>query len=130
MTNTQAVYRDGNDLITDTHATLQGQTFDMNDIQSVSVVAPVMRRVYGYAAIGIGLLLLIVGYLVWGTFLTPMLVGAVLIVVGICIALIVREAYTVRVNAHNGHVTAIPFAKRTQSDQVVAALSKVLAGKR
>lgn len=129
MTSVRTVYHEGNDTITDTHATLQGQTFDMAEVQSVSVVAPVLRRVYGYAAIGIGLLLLIVGYLVWGTFLTPMLVGAVLIVVGVCIALIVREAYTVRVNARNGHVTAIPFPRRTQSDQVVAALSEVLARK-
>ena len=123
------LYHDGNDVITPGRAVLGGKTFDLTTIKNVSLVAPVMRREYGYAAAALGIVLLVLGYFVWGAFLTPMLVGVVLIVVGIGVATVVRHNYIVHLNAADGKATAIPFPDRSRAERALAALSQALSGR-
>ena len=127
--NETVLYRDGNDTITATSASLGGKTYDLAGIKSVSLVAPVLRPEYGYGLAGLGVVLLLAGYFVWGVFLTPMLAGVVLIVGGIALATIVRPTYTLNLNATNGQASSVSFASRARAEQAVAALSKALSSK-
>ena len=125
--NESTLYQNGKDVITATSASLGGKTYDLASIKSVSLVAPVLRPEYGYGLVGLGILLAVVGYLVWGVFLTPMLVGVVLIIVGIAIVVMVHPTYTVNLNSANGQASSVMFADRGQAHRAVAALSKALS---
>lgn len=125
-----SLYQDGNDLITETRAVLAGQAFDLADISSVSLTPPVLRQEYGYISIGLGLLLALVGYLVWGVFLTPMLVGVVLVIAGVALLTVVRQSYIVSLNRTNGQAATILFPDRARAERVVAALSGALSRRR
>lgn len=122
--NNANLYRNGSDYITSTQATIGGKTYDLADIDTVSLVAPVLRREYGYGLAVLGLILLIAGYIVWGVFLTPMLVGGVLIVAGIAIAMTVQKSYTVNLTHRDKHVTTLQFPERPQAEQLVRALNQ------
>ena len=85
------------------------------------------RTAIALIAIVLGLILLIAGYLVWGVFLTPMLVGGVLIVAGLAIAMTVQKSYTVHLTHRDKHTTTLRFPERSQAEQFVRALKQ--AGK-
>lgn len=120
-------YQSGGDRVTRSHAVVGGKTYNMDDIDTVSVVAPVLRREYGYGLAITGLVLLVVGYLVWGVFLTPTLVGAVLLVAGLAIAFAVQKNYTVHLNQRGKQLTTVQFPERAQAERFVQALTQ--AGK-
>lgn len=124
--NNTVLYHSGNDRVTSTQATVGGKTYDLADIDTVSLVAPVLRREYGYGLAVVGLILLIAGYLVWGVFLTPMLVGGVLIIAGLAIALAVQKSYTVHMTHRDKHVTTLQFPQRSQAEQFVRALNQAV----
>ncbi|KPV50405.1 hypothetical protein SE17_27140 [Kouleothrix aurantiaca] len=118
------LYENGSDRVTSSQAIIGGKTYELSDIDTVSVVAPVLRREYGYGLAIVGLVLLVAGYLVWGTFLTPMFVGVVLIIAGLAIALVVRKSYTVHLNHRDKQTTTIHFPRRAQAEQLVHALTQ------
>lgn len=122
--NNTILYRNGSDRVTSTQATIGGKTYDLADIDTVSLVAPVLRREYGYGLAVLGLILLVAGYIVWGVFLTPMLVGGVLIIAGIAIALTVQKSYTLHLTHRDKHVTTLQFPERSQAEQLVRALNQ------
>lgn len=124
------LYRNGNDVVTGTRATLGGQTIDLADINTVSLIPPILRPEYGYGLAALGLVIGVVGYLVWGVFLTPVLAGVVLVIVGLALAFAVKTSYTVRLNRTNGQTTMVNFSDRSRAEQVVAALSRALSNKR
>lgn len=126
--NEPALYQNGTDVITATRASLGGKTYDLAGIKSVSLVAPTLRPEYGYGLVGLGVILLLAGYFVWGVFLTPMLAGVVLVIVGIALAVMVHPTYTVNLNNANGQASSVAFTDRGQAQRAVAALSKALSG--
>ena len=122
------LYQNGDDRITTSQATIGGKTYDLTDINSVSLVRPVLRPEYGYVLAVAGLVLLIAGYLVWGVFLTPMLAGGILLIAGIAMALTTKKSYTVHLNHRNQQATTLQFPARAEAEQFVRALNQ--AGKR
>lgn len=124
-----ALYRNGNDLVTETRASLGGQSIDLADVNNVSVVPPILRREYGYGLIALGFVIGLLGYIVWRTFLTPVFAGVVLIVVGLALTFAVKASYTVRLNRTNGQTTMVNFPDRSRAEQVVAALSRALSSR-
>lgn len=125
-TNSSVLYDHGNDRITSTQAIVNGTTYNLSDITTASIVAPVLRREYGYVLVAIGILLLVVGYLVWGAFLTPMLAGAVLLIAGIAIAITVRKNYTVLLRHRDTQLTKLQFAERVQAEKFMQALNQAI----
>ena len=126
--NETVIYHNGADRITAERATVGGQNFELRDIETVSLTNPVLNRTYGFVAIGLGIILAVVGYFVWsGTFLTPMLGGLALIIVGVAIAFTARPRYTVRLNHSNGTTTALQFLNRAEAEQVMQAVRAAVA---
>lgn len=122
------IYRNGADVITARRAVIGGQSFDLEDIETVSLTNPVLNRTYGFVAIGVGIIIATLGYFVWeAVFLTPMLGGLSLIVVGVVLAFAVRPHYTVRLNRSDGTLTRLQFPNRAQAEQVLQAVRKAAA---
>jgi hypothetical protein len=126
--NNRTTYQQGGNTITSTQVVFGGDRYNLADITGTSRIAPTLKREYGYALIGVGVILLIAGYLVWGVFLTPMLVGTVLIVVGIAVALLVRRQFTVHLLQGERQLAALPFSTRAQAEQFLAAIKQAQAG--
>jgi hypothetical protein len=86
-----------------------------------------LRREYGYVAIGLGLLLAVIGYIVWqGVFLTPMLGGITLIVVGAVLLWKVQTAYTVRLLRKDGQHTLLQFPDMNTARRALQQLQGAL----
>jgi hypothetical protein len=120
------LYDHGSNRITSTQAIVDGKTYNLSDIATASILAPVLRREYGYVLAAIGMVLLVVGYLVWGAFLTPMLAGAVLLIAGIAIAIVVRKSYIVLLKHRNAQLTKLQFPERAQAEQFMQALNQAI----
>lgn len=125
-TNSAVLYQHGDDHITGTQAIVNGNTYNLAEIATASIIAPVLRPEYGYGLAAVGLVLLVAGYLMWGAFLTPMLAGAVLLIAGIAIALIVRKTYTVLLKHRDAQLTKLPFSSRAQAEQFMKALNQAI----
>lgn len=125
-TNSSVLYDHGRERITSTQMTVNGTTYNLADIATASIIAPTLRREYGYVLAAIGIVLLVVGYLVWGAFLTPMLAGAALLIVGIAIAVTVHKSYTVLLKHRDAQLTKVQFAERAQAEQYLRALNQAI----
>lgn len=120
------VYSDDRNNISDTQAVLNGKTFALADINTISYVPPVLRPEYGYVLAAVGVVIFIAGYLVWGVFLTPMLAGAVFLIVGLAVAFAVRKTHTIRVTDTAAKVTEVDFTDRKRAQNVYKALNEAL----
>lgn len=123
-------YNVGNITVTDSRITTGNQTYHMNEIQSVSFVPPIVRRNYGLALIIVGAIIAIAGYFVWGTLLTPVAAGAILVVAGAAVMAFVRDNYTVRLNRTNGQINELKMPDAAQAQQFVQAVSSAIAERR
>lgn len=122
------IYRNGADVITPRRAVIGGQSFDLDGIETVSLTNPILNRTYGFVAIGLGIILAVVGYFVWdAVLLTPTLGGLALIVVGFVLAFTVRPRYTVRLNRSDGTLTRLQLPTRQQAEQVLQAVRQAVA---
>jgi len=124
----RVLYRDGNDVITETRAVIGGRSIDLANIDSVSLIKPVLNPAWGWALVGVGALLAVIGYFVWdGVLLTPVFAGLALIVIGLVIAFMVRPSYTVRITDTSGAVTPLVFASRGPAANVANTLTQAVA---
>jgi hypothetical protein len=128
LVDNNAVYQQGNTSINDTQVVFDGNRYNLADITSASLVGPTLKPEYGYALMALGFVLLVAGYLIWGVFLTPMLAGLVLIVVGIALALLVRRNFTVHLNQHEQQIATLAFPTRLQAEQFLTAIKQAQAG--
>ncbi|HEX5690688.1 MAG TPA: DUF6232 family protein, partial [Roseiflexaceae bacterium] len=117
----------GNTSITDREVVFDGNRYNLADITSASLVGPTLKPEYGYVLTALGIILLVAGYLIWGVFLTPMLAGAVLIVVGIALTLLVRRKFTVNLNRGEQQIAAVAFPNRRQAEQFLTAIKQAQA---
>ncbi|HEU4326585.1 MAG TPA: DUF6232 family protein [Roseiflexaceae bacterium] len=130
-TNERVIYRSGNTVVTDTRANVSGQSYDLSNVAGVSLVTPNIPRWLGGVLIAVGVILLIVGYIVWeGVFLTPMLGGGVLIIAGAAVYALVRERYTVTITDKDGGQQQVQFTDGRQAQQLVEAISGAIRNKR
>lgn len=126
-TKERVIYRNGSTVVTDTSANISGQTYDLHGVAAVSMVPPTLRRWMGGVLLAIGLIILVAGYVVWsGVFLTPMLGGVVLIIVGAALYALAREHYTVTITRHDGQQTRLQVPDASQAQQLVEAISNVI----
>lgn len=124
----RVLYRDGNDLITETRAVVGGRSIELADIDTVSLIKPVMNPSWGWALAGVGALLAVIGYIVWdGLILTPVFAGLALIVIGLVVAFMVRPSYTVRITDASGTVTPISIAKAKPAADIANTLAQAVA---
>lgn len=122
------LYRDGNDVITETRAVVGGRTIELASVDSVSLVKPVLNPTWGWALAGVGALIAVIGYFVWGgVFLTPVFAGLALIVIGLVMAFMVRPSYTVRITDTSGAVTPLSFAKAGPAVNIANTLTQAVA---
>lgn len=101
-------------------------SYDYADIATVSLVRPILSPLYGWVLAAVGLIVLLAGYFVWGVFLTPMLAGAVMLVAGVIIALMVRETYTVRLNPRSGEPVLLQFKDAAAAQRTVTKIGAAL----
>lgn len=123
----RVLYHEGDILVSQTHVRVADQTHRLDDVDSVSLLPPILRRSYGVVALVAGVLLAVLGYLVWAPLLlTPILAGAALALVGLVLTLVVRTRYTVRLHVRSGAVVPLYLEDRAQAQQIVAAITRVI----
>lgn len=111
-----------------TQVVIEGQAIDLHGVTQASYQPPILRREYGYVAIGLGILLMIVGYLVWqGIFLTPMLGGTALVIVGAVLLWRVQTSYTLRLLRNDGEALLVQFADSRTALRALAQVQAALA---
>ena len=106
------------------------ETFDYADFSTVSFIRPILSPLIGWVVAVIGLIILVAGYIVWHVFLTPMLAGAVLLIAGIIVALMVRETYTVRLNRRTGEPLLLQFKDAATAQRTVTRIGAALSQRR
>jgi hypothetical protein len=120
-------YQDGDVAVSDTQLTLGSTTYDLSNIATVSLIRPILNRTIGWITAAVGLIIGVAGYLVWGTFLSPMLGGLALLIAGLVVVATVRESYTVRMSPLAGQPVLIQFTNPVQAQKVVTAIGSVIA---
>lgn len=126
-THETVLYQGGNATVTNRRVTLDNREYPLSGMRAVSVLRPIVRRAYGVVALVLGVLLTIVGYIVWdGVLLSPMVGGLALIVAGLAIVATARERYTVRLHEQNGSVVTLDMPDGDQTRQVVDAINSAL----
>ena len=124
-TGETVLYQDGQVVVTNRRVRLGERSYALSDVRSVALIRPILKRSYGWIALIVGIILMIVGYVVWnGVLLSPMVGGVALILAGVVLLVAVRERYIVRFNEPSGGVVELPLADGTQADRVVSALSQ------
>ena len=110
--------------------TAGGQTYPFSSIKTVSLIRPILTKGMGVGLAIVGAIILVLGYIIWGTFLTPMLAGLVMIIVGVTIAASVRQTYTVRLNRSSGDPALIQLTDQTAAQHAVTTIGAALAQQR
>lgn len=113
-------------VVSDRTVQVGNTSYDYADIATVSLVRPILLPLYGWVLAAVGLIVLLAGYFVWGVFLTPMLAGAVMLVAGVIIALMVRETYTVRLNPRSGEPVLLQFKDGAAAQRTVTKIGAAL----
>ena len=77
-----------------------------------------------------GLIILVLGYVVWGTFLPPLLGGICLIIAGLVVAFIVKPSYTVRMARVQGEAVQISFPTEQSASDALTQIDKAIGQRR
>lgn len=126
-TNDQVLYHAGGATVTSQHVTYGQQTVPLSSIQTVSIIPPVLKRWYGSVALAIGVVLLIVGYIVWnGVLLSPMIGGIALVIAGVAILFTARNRYAVRLNGASSNLATLELADETQAHELASAINTAI----
>lgn len=104
-----------------------GSNYSLDDLSSVSLIRPILTRSLGWGVAVLGLVIGVLGYIVWGTFLTPMLAGVVLLIAGLVVAMTVREHYTVRINHNSGEPVLLKFQSAAEAQRTVTEIGNAIA---
>lgn len=112
------------------HISVSGTDYDLSDVQTVSLIRPVLNRGIGWGVAIAGLIILVLGYVVWGTLLPPMIGGISLLIAGLVVALVVKPSYTVRMARANGEATQISFPTQASAGDALAQIDKALGQRR
>jgi hypothetical protein len=124
-TNETTLYQSGATLVTNRQVRVGEHSFPLSSLRGVSVTPPVMKRSYGAVALAIGIVLLIVGYIVWnGVLLSPMVGGIALVIAGAAILATAHEHYLVRLHEASGGVTALKIADQAQAQHLATTLTQ------
>jgi hypothetical protein len=126
-TNEQVLYQQGAATVTNQQVSYKQQIVPLDSIQSVSIVPPVLKRWYGSVALAIGVVLLIVGYIVWnGVLLSPMIGGIALVIAGVAILLTAHNRYVVRLNGASSNLATLEIADEMQARELANAISMAI----
>lgn len=124
VTGEKVLYQNAQVVVTDRQVRLGERAYPLSDVGSVAVIRPILKRSYGMIALIVGVILTIVGYIVWnGVLLSPMVGGIALIVAGAVLLAVVRERYIVRFSPKEGGIVELPIADGAQANRVVRTLS-------
>lgn len=124
-TGETTLYRSGDTIVTDRQVRLGEASYPLSDIQTVSIVRPILKRSYGVIALAVGVVLTIVGYVVWnGVLLSPMVGGIALIIAGLALLATVRERYMLRLNGAGGNIAELSVADGGEAQRLAAAIAE------
>ena len=112
------------------HISVSGTDYDLSDVQTVSLIRPVLNPGIGWGVAILGLIILVLGYVVWGTLLPPMIGGISLLIAGLVVALVVKPSYTVRMARANGEATQISFPTQASAGDALVQIDKALGERR
>ena len=112
------------------HISVSGADYDLSDIKTVSLIRPVLNRGIGWGVAIAGLIILVLGYVVWGTFLPPLLGGICLIIAGLVVAFIVKPSYTVRMARVQGEAVQISFPTEQSASDALTQIDKAIGQRR
>lgn len=125
-TNDRVLYRGDNAEITSTRATVNGQTVPLSEVISAGMGTRWVSKSAGWAALIVGLIILVVGYFVWGVLLTPMVAGFALMIVGIVLLTLRQKKHVVHLFGHDGSITAVATPTREEAERLISSLDEAL----
>lgn len=120
------VYNDRSTTVSDGAVMVNGQRYNIADVATVSMIRPILSKTLGWGVAVLGLIILVAGYIIWRTLLTPVVAGAAILIAGVVIALVVRESYTVRMTMKSGSPVMLQFANPTEAQHTVTAIGAAL----
>ena len=120
-------YNTGNVVVTNARAVMAGKTYALANVSSVRKVRiPVNYNLPG-GLIGIGVLALFAGFGSGGSSTGTCLgVGALLIIVGIVIAVLMKPYYAVVLGSASGETQSMSSRNEAEIDQITAAISNAI----
>jgi uncharacterized membrane protein YdbT with pleckstrin-like domain len=124
------VYDGKNVRITDGSIETNGQSIPLSDVAAVTVAHRWINPTVGYVALAVGVALALIGYLVWGTLLTPVIAGLILAVAGIVLINLARTGDVVRLTTSDGSRTEVPVGNRAEARRVAEMIVTKTRGRR
>ncbi|MBC8162436.1 MAG: hypothetical protein H7Z42_14595 [Roseiflexaceae bacterium] len=112
------------------HISVNGTDYNLSDVKTVSLIRPVLNRGIGWGVAALGLVVLVLGYIVWQTLLPPMIGGVSLLIAGLVIALAVKPNYTVRMARAAGEPTLISFPTENSAREALVQIEAAVAKRR
>lgn len=124
------VYTGANVRITGGRIEANGQTLPLSDVADVTVAHRWINPIVGYVTLAVGVGLAVIGYLVWGTLLTPVIAGLIIAVAGVVLINLARTGDVVRLTTHDGSQTELPVGNRREARRLADAIANMRAGNR
>ena len=127
MADEVALYQDANIQITNLRAMLQGKTYAMANVTSVSMFTQFAKRGPAVLLAILGGLFVLVG-LVAGEEMRgcSLTIGIVMLVVGIIAAVIAKNVYWVRIGSASGETNALSSNDREYILRIVGAMNDAI----
>ena len=126
MADEVAVYRDENIHLTNLRAVLQGKTYAMANVTSVSMFTQVKSKVPGVILAVLGGLFLLVGFGSRELRGCSVVFGLLMLVIGIAVAAGAKNLYWVRIGSASGEANALASHDRDYITRVVSAMNDAI----
>lgn len=126
MAEEVSLYQDTNIHVTNVRAMLQGKTYAMANVTSVSMFTQQGNKAPGLIIAVFGGLFLLVGIVSGKNYAGMALFGFILLVVGIAVAVSAKDAYWVRIGSASGETNALRSDDRDCIWRIVQALNDAI----
>jgi hypothetical protein len=126
MADEVSVFQDANIHVTNLRTVLQGKTYAMANVTSVSTFVQPGNPAPGVIAALIGGAALLIGLFSDDKFGCASIFGALLLVIGICVANAAKNRYWVRIGSASGETNALSSLDRAYIERIVNAMNEAI----
>jgi hypothetical protein len=126
MSAETSIYHDATIHVTNLRAMLQGRTYAMANVTSVSMYTAPGKPIPGYVLAVVGALFLFAGFGEGEGAGCAAFLGVVLLVTGILYAISQKNVYWVRIGSASGETNALSSRDRDYIEKIVAAMNDAI----
>lgn len=126
MAEEEALYQDANIRITNLRAMLQGKTYAMANVTSVSMFTEFAKRGPGIILAALGGFAVLVGFGAREEMSCVLPVGVLMLALGVIVALTAKNVYWVRIGSASGETNALSSKDYAYIDRIVRAMNDAI----